>query len=85
MFDSKDNVIPGAALQPGPVNDSTVWSIPCDSQFSLALQFGQTFVLDQSNLIIQNGSSCVGAIQGWPDNSTTSFLFGGRFISSLYL
>ncbi|KLO06318.1 acid protease [Schizopora paradoxa] len=78
--------ISGAQQLPTPQNGGQVWSIPCDTQMQVGFQFGQNFLLDQEVLVIDSGNgTCTGAIQGWPDETTDSYLLGGSFISGFYV
>lgn len=53
---------------------------------SIGFQFGQNFLLDEEALVVSDGNgACIGAVQGWPDESVDSYLLGGRFISGFYV
>jgi hypothetical protein len=53
---------------------------------SFATTFGsQTFVLRESTLVVKNGASCVGAIEGWVDPNNSEYLFGSAFTSQVYM
>ncbi|KAF9019353.1 acid protease [Hymenopellis radicata] len=72
-----------------PVSDtstSKVWSIPCDTQISMALHVGdQSFTIDQGVLIKQLGGRCYGTIEGWKNETATEYLLGSNFISNTYM
>lgn len=85
-----DAAIPGATLKKSLStlgNLSQAWTLPCDSTFSFGLVIGgQTFVLDQSNLVVkQDNGVCVSAIEAWTNSFETQYLFGSRFMSTIYL
>ncbi|PSR83441.1 hypothetical protein PHLCEN_2v5713 [Hermanssonia centrifuga] len=82
--------IPGSNFRPdlsslGPLSDA--WTIPCDATFSFGLVVGsQTFTLNPDNLIItQPDGTCISGIEGWTDSTQTTYLFGARFLSTIYL
>ncbi len=85
-----DDVIPNAALRTdisslGSLSEA--WSIPCNSTFSFGVVVdGQNFTMDQSVLVVElPDGTCVSGIEGWADNSVTTYLFGSRFVSAIYL
>lgn len=85
-----DDAIPNATLRTdlsslGAL--SQAWAIPCDSSFSFGLVTGsQTFTMDPNTLIIsQPDGTCVSGIEGWTDTTQTTYLFGSRFLSTIYL
>jgi len=58
-----DAAISGASPQSGDNGQSTVWSIPCNTDFTLTVHIsGQTFTLDQSSLIQTNSNGTCYAI-----------------------
>ncbi|KAJ3558802.1 hypothetical protein NM688_g713 [Phlebia brevispora] len=68
---------------------SQAWMLPCNSSFSFALVIGgQNFALDESVLVINQNltnNMCVSGIEAWTDSSQTIYLFGSRFMSSVYM
>jgi len=92
FFPSRDAQLIHAAVpgsSPALANDgqSTVYTIPCDSQFVLSTIIGaQVWQVDQTLLVDkQSDGTCVSNIQGWTDTSNDQYLFGSAFLSSLYL
>ncbi|KAI0814783.1 aspartic peptidase domain-containing protein [Irpex lacteus] len=82
--------IPGAVLQEDFStldNLSQAWTLPCDSQFAFTISVnGRSFVLDQSKLVVRLADGiCVSGIEAWTNAFETTYVFGSRFISSLYL
>lgn len=61
--------------------------IPCDSQFTFGVVVGgQTFYVDESNLIVSLGNDkCVSSIEAWTDSWQTQYVFGSRFLCTVYL
>ena len=85
-----DDAIPNATLRTDLSSLgvlSQAWSIPCDASFSYGLIVGsQTFTLDQNSLIINQGDgTCISGIEGWTDTTVTTYLFGSRFLCTVYL
>jgi len=82
-----ESSISGSSATSGDNGQSTVWTIPCGTQFSLSSTIGGTsFSLDQSRLIQKNSDgTCSSYIRGWADSTVETYLFGSSFISSLYL
>jgi len=82
-----ESSISGSSATSGDNGQSTVWTIPCGTQFSLSCNIGGTlFSMDQSQLIQKNSDgSCSSYIRGWTDPTTQLYLFGSSFISSIYL
>lgn len=66
---------------------SQAWTVPCNSTFSYAIVVGdQTFTVAEDELIIQLlDGSCVSAIEAWTDSDQTHYVFGARFMSTLYV
>ena len=68
---------------------SQAWTLPCDSKFTFGLVVGeQTFPLDESVLVIDQGlgnNTCVSGIEGWTDPSEELYMFGARFLSTVYM
>ena len=85
-----DDAIPGAQLRqdlsslPGVAQ---AWTIPCNSTFSYGIVIGsETFTLDESILVLpQPDGSCVSSIEAWIDTTDTQYVFGARFLSTIYL
>jgi len=66
--------------------NSTVWAVPCDSKFQLALSVGSvTFALSEKDLIVKNGTSCESAIRSWLDPAMSTYLFGNTFLRKSYI
>ena len=82
-----DATIPSATKLSSLVSGAQTWSIPCDTQISLAFTIsGQGFPIDESLLVQQQSDgSCIGAVQAWPDSTVNNFLLGSNFISAYYL
>ena len=85
-----DDAIPGANLRPDLSslgNLSEAWTVPCNSSFSFGLVVGsQTFTVDESTLVIeQPDGTCVSGIEAWTDSTQTQYVFGARFLSTIYL
>lgn len=85
-----DASIPGASLQKGLStlgNLSMAYMLPCDSQFTFGIIVGsQTFTLDQSDLVVPMGNGkCVSSIEAWTDSWETKYVFGSRFLYTIYL
>ncbi|EKM61519.1 uncharacterized protein PHACADRAFT_248187 [Phanerochaete carnosa HHB-10118-sp] len=85
-----DAAIPGAQLQQGIStlgNLSMAYTLPCNTQFTFGLVVGsQTFVLDQSSLIVtMSNGQCVSGIEAWTDPQQAQYMFGSRFLSTVYL
>lgn len=68
---------------------SQAWTLPCNSNFTFRLLIGsQIFALDESILVIDQGlddNTCVSGLEGWTDSFETMYLFGARFLSTVYL
>lgn len=82
--------IPGASLQIGLStlgNLSNAYIIPCDAQFSFGIVAGlETFLVDRPNLVLNLGDNqCVSSIEAWSDTSETQYIFGSRFLCTVYL
>lgn len=82
--------IPGATLKQGIStlgNLSMSYTVPCDTQLSFGIVIGQqTFILDQSTLIVKmSNGECVSSLEAWTNPFMTSYMFGARFASQLYL
>ncbi|KZS97478.1 acid protease [Sistotremastrum niveocremeum HHB9708] len=78
--------IPASSASDDPERPFTRYTIPCDTQLTFAININSTpFILPSPTLIIQNGTSCVGAIVGWTDPGTTTYLLGSSFISAVYM
>ena len=87
---SADDAIPGSNLRPDLSSLgilSQAWTIPCDSSFSFGIVVGsQTFTLDETSLVIQQPNGiCVSGIEGWTDETQVNYVFGARFLSTIYL
>ena len=85
-----DAAIPGSQLHTdkGSLGSaSQAYTIPCDSKFTFGFVVGgQTFTLDHNALVIPvSGGQCVSAIEGWSDESETTYMLGTTFISAIYL
>ncbi|KAF7791422.1 hypothetical protein EIP86_002438 [Pleurotus ostreatoroseus] len=85
-----DDVIPDAELRTDLSSLGTLseaWSIPCNSSLTFGLTVNsQNFIMDQNVLVVElPDGSCVSAIEGWTDPTVTTYLFGSRFISTIYL
>jgi hypothetical protein len=79
--------IKGSSSNPAYNGQSTVYTVPCNSKFSLSTIIGgRTWQVDQSLLVqkFDNGT-CVSNIQGWADGNNKQYLFGSTFLSSLYV
>ena len=63
------------------------WTVPCNSTFSYGIIVGsQTFTLDEGDLVLpQPDGSCVSGIEAWLDSTETTYVFGARFLSTIYL
>lgn len=84
------DAIPGSNLRPdlstlGSLSEA--WTIPCNASFSYGIVVGtQTFTVDQHTLVLQQpDGSCVSGIEGWTDDTQTQYVFGARFLSTVYL
>ncbi|KZT42754.1 acid protease [Sistotremastrum suecicum HHB10207 ss-3] len=76
--------IPGSS--PSDQGLFTQWTIPCGTQLTWAISVQSTpFIVPSSTLVIQNGTTCVGAIVGWTDPGATTYLLGSSFISAVYM
>ena len=90
MHHRSDDAIPGAQVRadltslPGLAQ---AWTVPCNSTFSYGIIVGsQTFTLDEGDLVLpQPDGSCVSGIEAWLDSSETTYVFGARFLSTIYL
>jgi len=71
----------------GDNGQSTLWTIPCGTTFSLDLTIGTvSFGLDQSQLTVTNADgTCTSRIRGWTDATNEQYLFGSSFMSSVYV
>ena len=85
-----DDVIPNATLRTdlsslGALSEA--YSIPCNSSLSFGLVVdSQNFIMDESTLVVElPDGTCVSAIEGWADPTVSTYLFGSRFISTIYL
>ncbi|KDQ07162.1 hypothetical protein BOTBODRAFT_38996 [Botryobasidium botryosum FD-172 SS1] len=66
--------------------NSTVWAIPCDSKFQLALSVGSvTFALSERELVVKNGTACESAIRSWLDPAMSTYLFGNTLLRQSYI
>ncbi|KDQ07161.1 hypothetical protein BOTBODRAFT_180913 [Botryobasidium botryosum FD-172 SS1] len=66
--------------------NSSVWSIPCDTKYSLTFTFGgQNFTITESDLIVRTGTGCESAIRSWVDPSMASYVLGSAFIRNAYI
>lgn len=75
--------IPGAQLIPS--SDPMQWTLPCSTT---SISWSPTFnslQLPMTNLVQRVGDSCVGAIEGWTDQSVTTYLLGSAFMSNAYM
>jgi hypothetical protein len=80
-----DASIPGSSPQQ-PSTLSQAFSVPCNTRISFATVFGsQTFILDQSTLVVKQNGTCISAIEAWNDPNNSEYLLGATFISSVYL
>ncbi|KAL5535064.1 hypothetical protein ACEPAF_3157 [Sanghuangporus sanghuang] len=79
--------VPSAVQINSLVSGAQAWSIPCDSDLSVAFTFAeQAFPLGQAQLVEQqDDGTCIGTIKAWPDSSVSAFLLGSNFISEFYL
>ncbi|KAL5534716.1 hypothetical protein ACEPAG_1180 [Sanghuangporus baumii] len=79
--------VPSAVQINSLVSGALAWSIPCDSDLSVAFTFAeQAFPLGQAQLVEQqDDGTCIGTIKAWSDSSVTAFLLGSNFISEFYL
>ncbi|PSR78711.1 hypothetical protein PHLCEN_2v7300 [Hermanssonia centrifuga] len=68
-------------------NLSKAWTVPCDTELTFGLVIGsQTFEVDRSILVIDHGNGvCVSGIEGWTNIFESQYMFGSRFLSSVYL
>ncbi|TFK57717.1 acid protease [Heliocybe sulcata] len=78
--------ISGASQFSDPTTNAIAWTMPCDTKMTFTAVFGtESFSVDESILVINQGTRCVGAVEGWSDSSFTGYLFGARFLSEVYL
>ncbi|KAJ3997884.1 aspartic peptidase domain-containing protein [Lentinula boryana] len=78
--------IAGSSLLPSLTTASNKWAIPCDTKMSLTMTFGSLSVpMDETTLVLQSGTVCVGTIEEWSDPEVEEYLLGSTFISLLYL
>lgn len=82
-----DARVKGSSSKPASDGQSTVYVVPCNAKFSLAVIVGgETWQVDQKLLVQkQDDGTCVSNIQGWADADNTHYQFGSAFLSSLYL
>ena len=70
-------------------NLSQAWTVPCASRFSITIGIGQqNFTLDESTLVVDQGigtSICTSALEQWTDPQEAVYMFGARFISTVYV
>ncbi|KAK0506673.1 aspartic peptidase domain-containing protein [Armillaria luteobubalina] len=65
---------------------TTIWGVPCGSKMNLTLTFGGvSFLVDESVLVRNQSGQCFGAIEQWSSPSTTEYLLGSDFLSSVYV
>lgn len=76
--------IPGA--QPIRGQDPMQWTVPCTTiGISWVPLFG-SLQLPMGNLILKSADgSCVGAIEGWSDETVNDYLLGSAFMSNAYI
>ncbi|EPQ61141.1 acid protease [Gloeophyllum trabeum ATCC 11539] len=84
------NEIYGSISGASQISDASAhaiaWTVPCDTKMSFTAVFGsESFTVDQSILVINQGDRCIGGIEGWSDSSLTGYLFGARFLSEVYV
>ncbi|EKM59995.1 uncharacterized protein PHACADRAFT_138388 [Phanerochaete carnosa HHB-10118-sp] len=84
------DAIPGSNLRPdlsslGSLSEA--WTVPCNSTFSYGIVVGnQVFTVDESTLVLQQpDGTCVSGIEAWTDSTQSQYVFGARFLSTLYL
>lgn len=82
-----DAAIEGSSPKQSADGQSTVYTIPCNSKFSLATIIGgKSWQVDQTLLVDkQDDGTCVSNIQGWTDTNDKQYIFGSTFLSSLYV
>ncbi|KAK0197908.1 aspartic peptidase domain-containing protein [Armillaria mellea] len=65
---------------------TNIWGVPCLSKMNLTLTFGAvSFLVDESVLVRDQSGQCFGAIEEWSSPSTTEYLLGSNFLSSVYV
>ncbi|KAI0089296.1 aspartic peptidase domain-containing protein [Irpex rosettiformis] len=66
---------------------SQAYTVPCSSSYTFGVIVGtETFTVETSSLIVkQSHGTCISGIEGWTDASQTQYLFGARFLSTVYL
>ncbi|SJL03208.1 uncharacterized protein ARMOST_06556 [Armillaria ostoyae] len=65
---------------------TNIWGVPCLSKMNLTLTFGDvSFLVDESVLVRNQSGQCFGAIEEWSSPSTTEYLLGSSFLSSVYV
>lgn len=66
---------------------SEAWTVPCGSTFSFGLVLdGQMFTVDQSTLVVKLADgTCVSGIEAWTNSFESQYMFGSRFMSTVYL
>ncbi|KZT22082.1 acid protease [Neolentinus lepideus HHB14362 ss-1] len=78
--------ISGASRFSDSATSAEAWTVPCGTKMTFTAIFGtESFSVDESILVINQGERCVGAIEGWSNSSLTGYLFGARFLSEIYL
>jgi hypothetical protein len=79
--------VKGSSSQPANDGQSTIYTVPCNSKFSLSTTIGgQGWQVDQALLVQkQDNGTCVSNIQGWADSNNRQYVFGSAFLSSLYV
>ncbi|PBK89254.1 acid protease [Armillaria gallica] len=65
---------------------TNIWGVPCLSKMNLTLTFGDvSFLVDESVLVRNQSGQCFGAIEEWSSPSSTEYLLGSNFLSSVYV
>ncbi|KAK0475143.1 aspartic peptidase domain-containing protein [Armillaria novae-zelandiae] len=65
---------------------TNIWGVPCMSKMNITLTFGDvSFLVDESVLVRNQSGQCFGAIEEWSSPSTTEYLLGSDFLSSVYV
>jgi len=66
--------------------NASVWSVPCDSQFTLEVTVGGiSFTMTEDVLVTQNGNDCESAIRSWINPSMTTYVLGSTFMQKAYI
>ena len=63
------------------------YTVPCNADLTFGITVGlQTFVLSRNDLIVpMSDGNCVSNIEAWTNPWQTNYVFGSRFMSTVYM